>query len=69
MMPYCEYRKCSRVAEQRARLLRMWDSYDRNHTSHTQGIWLCKKHLEKINKLLNIEDAPTTPALKPQGDK
>ena len=57
MMPYCEYRKCKRVAAKTIRLLRMWDSYDRNHTSHTQEIWLCGKHIKKISKLLNVKDA------------
>lgn len=55
MMPYCEYRKCKRVADGKVRLLKMWDSYDRNHTSHTQVIYMCEKHIAKINKLLCIE--------------
>lgn len=55
MMPYCEYHKCKRVAEKEARLLRMWESYDfRKNPNHTQQIWLCGKHLKKINKLLGI---------------
>lgn len=56
MMPYCEYHKCKRVATTEARLLRMWDSYHhRDASNHTQRIWLCDKHLAKINKLLGIE--------------
>lgn len=56
MMPYCEYRKCKSVAEGKPRILRMWDSYHhRNNSNHTQEIWLCNKHLAKINKLLGIE--------------
>jgi len=54
MMPTCEYRKCKRVAEKTCGLLRKWDSYDQHHTSHTQEIWLCKKHLKKISKLLDL---------------
>ena len=55
MMPFCEYRKCDRVSENPSRLLRMWSSYDsRTAPNHTQEIWLCKKHLKKINKLLNV---------------
>ncbi len=56
MMPYCEYRKCKRVADKSARVLRMWDSYDAHHQTHTQVIYLCKKHLAKIHKLLQIEE-------------
>lgn len=56
MMPYCEYHKCKKVAEDRCKLLRMWDSYDfRTRPTHTQAIWLCAKHLKKINEILEIE--------------
>lgn len=56
MMPYCEYRKCKRVANGKARLLRMWDSYDAQHQSHAQVIYLCNKHRAKIHKLLQVSD-------------
>ncbi len=56
MMPYCEYRKCKRVAEGKPRILRMWSSYHfRDNSNHTQEISLCNKHLDKINKALCIK--------------
>lgn len=56
MMPFCEYHRCKKGAYKQAKLLRMWDSYNfRTASNHTQQIWLCKKHLKKINKLLGIE--------------
>lgn len=57
MMPFCEYHKCKKIAEAKPRLLRMWDSYHfRDSPNHTQEIWLCRKHLAKINKLLGLEE-------------
>lgn len=57
MMPFCEYKKCSRVAEGKPGLLRTWDTYHhRDNPNHTQEIWLCNKHLAKINKLLNLKE-------------
>lgn len=65
MMPYCEYHKCKTVAEAKPRLLRMWDSYDKlRNSNHTQEIWLCKKHLKKINKLLAIKEKPNDQPIK-----
>ncbi len=57
-MPYCEYRKCKKVAGDKIRLLRMWGSYDRHNTNHTQAIWLCDKHHKKIAKMLSVEPKP-----------
>jgi hypothetical protein len=55
MMPYCEYYKCKKVAEDKPMLLRMWDSYHHiKNPTHVQKIWLCHKHLKKINKLLGL---------------
>ena len=54
MMPYCEYHKCKKVAVDSPRLLRMWSSYSVYNMSHHQEIWLCAKHLKKINKLLDV---------------
>ena len=57
MMPFCEYRKCKRVADKEIRLLRMWSSYDfRKSPNHTQAIWLCAKHHKKISKALNVDE-------------
>lgn len=58
MMPFCEYYKCKRVADDKPELLRKWDSYHfRDRPTHTQEIWLCEKHLSKINKLLGLATA------------
>lgn len=54
MMPYCEHYKCKRVASNTTGILRKWSSYDVYNPSHTQQIWLCKKHVKKINKLLQL---------------
>lgn len=60
MMPFCEYHRCKKVAENKTELLRKWDSYDfRTASNHTQDIWLCSKHLKKINKLLGIQSKDT----------
>ncbi len=58
MMPYCEYHKCNKVAENnKIGLLRTWDTYDfRERPGHTQGIWLCKKHIKKLCKQLGIKE-------------
>ena len=56
MMPYCEYHKCKSVAESKCGLLRKWDSYSNQNNRHHQDIWLCKKHLKKINKLLEVAE-------------
>ena len=56
-MPFCEYNKCNNVAKtDKIGLLRTWDSYHfRTASNHTQGIWLCTKHVKKLQKLLNVE--------------
>jgi hypothetical protein len=54
MMPNCEHHKCKKVAEEKSQILRMWDSYSVRNMNHHQPIWLCAKHLKKINKLLEI---------------
>lgn len=60
MMPFCEYHRCNNVADtDKTGLLRTWDSYHfRDNPTHTQGIWLCKKHLKKIRKQLSLEEQP-----------
>lgn len=55
MMPYCEYKKCKKVATTKSKLLRKWDSWHfRDKPTHNQEIWLCEKHDKKINDLLQI---------------
>ena len=58
MMPYCEYHRCKKVADTTEMgLLRKWESYHfRDNSNHTQDIALCKKHLKKINKLLQVRE-------------
>lgn len=57
MMPFCQYHKCKRVADtDKIGLLETWDTYHfRNNPTHTQGVWLCKKHVKKVKKLLGVE--------------
>jgi len=53
MMQECEYRKCAKAGNNKSRLLRTWDSFDHiKNPSHHQNIWLCDKHLAKIDELL-----------------
>lgn len=57
MMPFCEYRKCKKVAAKTSRLLRKWGDYDnKDGRNRHQEVWLCDKHLKKVNKILLIEE-------------
>jgi len=58
MMPTCQYKKCSKVAyQEHTHLLEKWSTYDfRTSPSHVQAIWLCNKHIKKINNILQLEE-------------
>ena len=58
MMPFCEYRKCKRVADDTPTLLRQWSSFSQENQNHHQEIWLCNKHIAKINELLGLRPKP-----------
>ena len=68
MMPNCDYKRCTRAADQIFDL-ELWSNRRNSYQKYGEGLSLCEKHLKKLPRLLEIIDhAKASPTTKRRKD-